>query len=145
MVFCYFFVCFLIQSQVVFFFVFLKHPQFFWQCWYCNNSLFTPMFPCFLTAKNSIKEKNNERFCRETITHHQQAPRLSSRYEKLPETAKFIVLFRQPEAIFWTRYQRYCNSSWTGYAAVPAASISPELYASGMFAHMAGNEARWGF
>ena len=92
-----------------------------------------------------MKEKNNERFCRETITHHQQAPRLSSRYEKLPETAKFIVLFRQPEAIFWTRYQRYCNSSWTGYTAVPAASISPELYASGMFAHMAGNEARWGF
>eukprot|EP00434_Breviolum_minutum_P014194 symbB.v1.2.012515.t1/scaffold867.1/size156651/1 len=65
-------------------------------------------------------------------------------YEKLPETAKFIVLFRQPEAIFWTRYQRYCNSSWTGYAAVPAASISPELYASGMFAHMAGNEV-WHF
>ena len=27
---------------------------------------------------------------------------------------------------------------------MPAASISPELYASGMFAHMAGNEARWG-
>ena len=63
MVFCYF--LFVSQYNTIpgcVFFVFLKHPQFFWQCWYCNNSLFTPMFPCFLTAKNSIKEKKQRTF-----------------------------------------------------------------------------------
>lgn len=66
-------------------------------------------------------------------------------YEKLPEDAKFIVLFRDPEDIFWTRYRRYCNSSWTRYAEIRPGEISPEVYAAGMFAHMqAGNEV-WRF
>lgn len=66
-------------------------------------------------------------------------------YEKLPEDAKFIVLFRDPEEIFWTRYRRYCNSSWTKYAEIRPGEISPEVYAAGMFAHMhAGNEV-WRF
>lgn len=64
------------------------------------------------------------------------------RYEKLPEEAKFIVLFRDPEDIFLTRYRRYCNSSWTEYARVPREKITLELFAAGMFANMhSGNEA----
>ena len=70
---------------------------------------------------------------------------LKERYEKLPEDAKFIVLFRSVEEIFWTRYRRYCNSTWSDYAQVPRLSITEELYAAGMFAHMhTGNEV-WRF
>ncbi|CAJ1334345.1 unnamed protein product [Effrenium voratum] len=66
------------------------------------------------------------------------------RYEKLPEGAKFVVLFRDPEDVLWTRYQRYCNSSWTEYARVPKAAIALEDFAAGMFAHKSSNEV-WHF
>ena len=72
-----------------------------------------------------------------SFSQHVSAPR----YEKLPDNAKFVVLFRRPAEVFWTRYRRYCNSSWTSYAEISPGQISVELYAAGMFAHKAGNEA----
>lgn len=73
------------------------------------------------------------------VAAHTQVKRL--RYEKLPEGAKFVVLFRDPEDVLWARYQRYCNSSWTEYARVPKAAITLEDFAAGMFAHKSSNEA----
>ena len=61
-------------------------------------------------------------------------------HEKLPEDAKFVVLFRDPRKIFLTRYRRYCNSSWTDYARVPRGAISLENFAVGIFGHESGNE-----
>ncbi|CAE7467035.1 unnamed protein product [Symbiodinium natans] len=65
-------------------------------------------------------------------------------HEKLPEDAKFVVLFRDPRKIFLTRYRRFCNSSWTDYARVPRGAISLENFAVGIFGHESSNEA-WKF
>ena len=65
-------------------------------------------------------------------------------YEKLPEDAKFVVLFRDPRQIFLTRYRRFCNSSWTDYARVSRGAISLENFAVGIFGHESSNEV-WKF
>ncbi|CAE7817011.1 unnamed protein product [Symbiodinium sp. CCMP2592] len=86
--------------------------------------------------------------CGQNLDEHQPfKPRLFKThqlYEKLPEDAKFVVLFRDPRKIFLTRYRRFCNSSWTDYARVSRGAISLENFAVGIFGHESSNEV-WKF